>query len=192
MEFLLMAALKGIILTLARLIFVIVALFMIFAILLQEGKGGGLAALGGTQAEGVVGATNPVRRFTVILAVVFFLLAGFITYSQKKATADGLGVDGKPNTEKKDGEKKDGATDTKTAPKAPAPKTPDAKTDAGKTDAGKTDAGKTDAGKTDAGKTDAKPVGEKTEDKAAEEKTPAAATTEDKPAAPVPAQPEKP
>jgi len=47
---------------------------MTFLILLQEGKGGGLAALGGTKAAGVEGVTNPVRRATAYLAVVFFIM----------------------------------------------------------------------------------------------------------------------
>ena len=83
MTVLLFAAFKGIVVTIAQVLFLIVTLLMIFAILLQEGKGGGLAALGGTRAEGVVGATNPIRRLTVVLAILFFLLAGFITWSQK-------------------------------------------------------------------------------------------------------------
>ena len=88
MTVLLFAAFKGIALTIAQVMFLVVTILMIFAILLQEGKGGGLAALGGTRAEGVVGATNPIRRLTVVLAILFFLLAGFITWSQK---AEGVG-----------------------------------------------------------------------------------------------------
>jgi protein translocase SecG subunit len=60
--------------------FGLVALLMVFAILLQEGKGGGLSALGGTQAESAFGSSNPIRRATVVLSIIFFLLAGILTY----------------------------------------------------------------------------------------------------------------
>jgi len=53
---------------------VITGVLMTFLILLQEGKGGGLAALGGTKAAGVEGVTNPVRRATAYLAVIFFVM----------------------------------------------------------------------------------------------------------------------
>ena len=58
----------------AYTVYVIAAVLMIGAILLQEGKGGGLSALGGTQAESAFGASNPIRRMTVILSILFFLL----------------------------------------------------------------------------------------------------------------------
>jgi preprotein translocase subunit SecG len=53
----------------------VVAVIMTFFILLQEGKGGGLAALVGTKAAGVEGVTNPIRRATAYLAAMFFFLA---------------------------------------------------------------------------------------------------------------------
>jgi protein translocase SecG subunit len=56
-------------------LFVLVSLLMTFLILLQEGKGGGLTALGGTKAAGVEGVTNPIRRATGYLAGLFFILA---------------------------------------------------------------------------------------------------------------------
>ena len=55
--------------------FVLVALLMTFLILLQEGKGGGLSALGGTKAASVEGVTNPIRRATGWLAGIWFVLA---------------------------------------------------------------------------------------------------------------------
>ncbi len=64
----------------AYAVYLMAALLMIGAILLQEGKGGGLSALGGTQAESAFGASNPVRRMTVVLAIIFFVLAGFLSY----------------------------------------------------------------------------------------------------------------
>jgi protein translocase SecG subunit len=59
-------------------LFVIVAVLMTFLILLQEGKGGGLASLGGTKAAAVEGVTNPIRRATGWLAGMFFVLAIFM------------------------------------------------------------------------------------------------------------------
>ena len=56
-------------------LFVLTGAIMTFFILLQEGKGGGLTALGGTKAAGVEGVTNPIRRATVYMAVLFFALA---------------------------------------------------------------------------------------------------------------------
>jgi len=66
--------------TLAIIAYAIAGILMIGAILLQEGKGGGLAALGATPAASAFGASNPLRRLTVVLAIVFFLLAGFLSY----------------------------------------------------------------------------------------------------------------
>ena len=67
--------------------FVVVALLMTFLILLQEGKGGGLAALGGTKAASVEGVTNPIRRATGYLAGIFFLLAVMMAASAKKTAS---------------------------------------------------------------------------------------------------------
>jgi len=75
----------------AYTVYVIAAVFMIGAILLQEGKGGGLSALGGTQAESAFGASNPIRRMTVVLAVLFFLLAGFLSFmSSRESLSPGV------------------------------------------------------------------------------------------------------
>ena len=56
-------------------VLVLVGAFMTFLIMLQEGKGGGLTALGGTKAAGIEGVTNPIRRATAYMAGLFFLLA---------------------------------------------------------------------------------------------------------------------
>jgi protein translocase SecG subunit len=69
--------------TISFIIYMIAAILMIFAILLQEGKGGGLAGLGGAHVEATFGATNPLRRFTVVMAVLFLFLASFIDYASK-------------------------------------------------------------------------------------------------------------
>ena len=62
----------------AYVIYGFVAFLLVGAILIQESRGGGLAALGGTRAETAFGASNPIRRLTVVLAVIFFLLAGLM------------------------------------------------------------------------------------------------------------------
>jgi protein translocase SecG subunit len=76
-----------------KVLFILVALIMTFFILLQEGKGGGLAGLGGTKAAGVEGVTNPIRRATAVLSIIFFLLAvllGVMARPKDKGKADGL------------------------------------------------------------------------------------------------------
>ncbi|MHC5056225.1 MAG: preprotein translocase subunit SecG [Planctomycetota bacterium] len=70
----------------AYVVYVAAAVLMIGAILLQEGKGGGLSALGGTQAESAFGASNPIRRMTVVLAILFFLLAGFLSVMSSRGS----------------------------------------------------------------------------------------------------------
>jgi protein translocase SecG subunit len=70
----------GILLYVAYGIYAVAAVLMVGAILLQEGRGGGLSALGGTQAESAFGASNPVRRLTVVLAIIFFVLAGLLSF----------------------------------------------------------------------------------------------------------------
>jgi protein translocase SecG subunit len=117
---LILAAWTEVALSIAKIGFFLVALLMILAILLQEGKGGGLAALGGTRAEQVVGATNPIRRFTVYLAVFFFLLAGFIAWTQKQAlSADGLPGDGRaPAVQANEDDDESPAEGQETAPEA--------------------------------------------------------------------------
>lgn len=66
---------------------VLTGVLMTFLILLQEGKGGGLAALGGTKAAGVEGVTNPVRRATAYLAVVFFIMLVTLGIMHKPETS---------------------------------------------------------------------------------------------------------
>src|SRR5437762_902609 len=61
--------------TVLTVVLVVLGGLMTFLIMLQEGKGGGLAALGGTKAAGIEGVTNPIRRATAYLAGIFFLLA---------------------------------------------------------------------------------------------------------------------
>ena len=75
----LMPFIKGVIMFL----FVLVALVLIAIVLLQEGKGGGLAgAFGGAGAETFGVQSGGVNKFTAYIAVAFMLLA--ITYATIK------------------------------------------------------------------------------------------------------------
>ena len=67
---------KTVLLVVCCVLYSLCALLLIVAILLQESKGGGLAALGGTRAESAFGASNPLRKMTVVLSIIFFVLAG--------------------------------------------------------------------------------------------------------------------
>jgi protein translocase SecG subunit len=170
--------------TIITVLFVIVALLMTFLILLQEGKGGGLASLGGTKAAGVEGVTNPIRRATGWLAGIFFVLAILLGALNKPKKQEFVGEQAKA-AEKKD-EKKDETKAPGMGAMTPAePKKPDAtavekpaetktgdakpaetkteepkkaeepKTDPAKTDAPKTEAPKTEEPKAEAPKADA-------------------------------------
>jgi protein translocase SecG subunit len=70
----------------AGVLFGLVSLIMIVAILLQESKGGGLAALGGTRAESAFGSSNPLRKMTVVLSILFFVLAGGLALALRPKT----------------------------------------------------------------------------------------------------------
>jgi len=71
------------------IVFFLIAFFMVCLILLQEGKGGGIAAMGGGGMDGVMGVRNPLRRWTAYLAVVFVILAlGINSYIAHKSASD--------------------------------------------------------------------------------------------------------
>ena len=83
-----------------------VSVLMTFFILLQEGKGGGLTALGGTRAAGVEGVTNPIRRATAVLAVIWFLCAGALAVASRgKGGETTNALYENPATKKKDDDK---------------------------------------------------------------------------------------
>jgi protein translocase SecG subunit len=64
----------------------VIAFLLILLILIQEGKGGGLAALGGTKAAAVEGTTNPVRTATAYLsAMLLVCLIAFMNRPVKSA-----------------------------------------------------------------------------------------------------------
>jgi len=139
--------------------FVLIGMLMTFFILLQEGKGGGLAALGGTKAAGVEGVTNPIRRATGYLAGLFFILAIILGILHKPKESLGLGVE---------------APAAEIVPAAGAGNGPALNAKPG--DAPKTDAKPADAAKTDAKPTDAaKPAEAKKDEKPADSAKPAEA-----------------
>lgn len=106
--------LKTVLLIVCGVVYGLCALLLIVAILLQESKGGGLAALGGTRAESAFGASNPLRKMTTVLSIVFLVLAGVLSI--------GLAP---PRTKFKEGEGKDGDKKAPAgAPEKPADKAP--------------------------------------------------------------------
>ncbi|MCZ7649375.1 MAG: preprotein translocase subunit SecG [Planctomycetota bacterium] len=152
--------------------FILTGLLMTFLILLQEGKGGGLAGLGGTKAAGVEGVTNPIRRATAWLSAVWFLLAimlGMLSLRAERTDREGLfdNATALESTEKDKQEESAGPAEAEPPPaktEAPAAKTGEAKTEpAGeaKTPEAKTEEPKTEAAKTPETKT-AAPAEEKT------------------------------
>ncbi|MFH0938498.1 MAG: preprotein translocase subunit SecG [Planctomycetota bacterium] len=113
-------------------LFVVIAVLMTFLILLQEGKGGGLAALGGTKAAGVEGVTNPIRRATAWLAGIFFFIAillGVLSKPEPSADFFESNAESPPKTEAQTGT--EASAPKPAAPIAPVQipvKTPEAST----------------------------------------------------------------
>jgi len=137
---------------------ILVGFVMTFFILLQEGKGGGLAALGGTKAAGVEGVTNPIRRATAYMAGLFFFLAIVLAIMHKPKATISIGSAAAASATKP-AETKPADTAAPATPIVIAPKTDAVKIDAPKVDAPKTDAPKTDEIKPAEIKSDAsKPV----------------------------------
>ena len=84
---------ESIVFSILKYALLVIAVIMTFFILLQEGKGGGLSALGGTKGASVEGVTNPIRRATAYLAFLFFLLAivlGIMANKAGSTTSDDL------------------------------------------------------------------------------------------------------
>ncbi len=57
------------------IIFFFIAFLIIGMVLLQESKGGGIAAMSGAQMDNVMGVRNPLRRGTAYCSIIFVLLA---------------------------------------------------------------------------------------------------------------------
>ena len=77
--------------TILSIVLVFVAVFLIFLILLQQGKGADAGAAFGSGASGTVfgaaGSANFLSRTTGILAAIFFALALTMTYLARHSTA---------------------------------------------------------------------------------------------------------
>jgi preprotein translocase subunit SecG len=116
----------------------LVGLMLIFIILLQRGRGGGLAgALGGMGGQSAFGtkAGDVFTRITVVLAIIWVLLAAGNVYALRgfggpkfKGGADAVPV--APGFEAKDGEKKSNedlniSPNNPTAPADPGASKPD-------------------------------------------------------------------
>lgn len=67
------------------IVFFLVGFLMLCLILLQEGKGGGLAAMGGAATDSVMGASNPLRRWTTYFFIAFVALSLAINYAYKRS-----------------------------------------------------------------------------------------------------------
>ncbi|MDR0867625.1 MAG: preprotein translocase subunit SecG [Planctomycetota bacterium] len=65
-------------------VFFIVAFLMICAVLLQEGKGGGLASMGGAATDSVMGGRNPLRKFTAFCFAIFVIVVVGLNYANNR------------------------------------------------------------------------------------------------------------
>lgn len=63
------------------------ALCIIALILLQESKGGGIAAMGVPGMDNIIGARNPLRRLTIYFGIAFLLLMLGINMSLSRKQA---------------------------------------------------------------------------------------------------------
>ena len=73
-------------------IFLIIAFLLTGLILLQEGKGGGLAAMGGAMTDSVMGAKNPLRRLTAYFFVAFVVVSIGINMMISRETSPEFGA----------------------------------------------------------------------------------------------------
>ena len=186
-----------------------VSLFMILLVLIQRGRGGGLAGafggMGGSSAFGTR-AGDTFTRITIVLAVIWVLLAGGLGMIMRRdAEASKTGKNsafeegaeaGKDETINDSGEMTSGdADDSKAAEPVKGDVTEpsvETKPDAAKAtapDAEKADAEKVEAPKTDAPKAEAEKVEPQADEKAASDEKPA---TPAEPAADAPATDAKP
>lgn len=94
------ASLQGAISTIVLILFVIVTLLLSLVILLQEGKGGGLAgAFGGAGADAFGVKAGTVNKFTSWLGALFLGLALLHSGLATAGSQPNLDVDTTPNTE---------------------------------------------------------------------------------------------
>ncbi|GAB4142912.1 MAG: hypothetical protein Tsb009_13580 [Planctomycetaceae bacterium] len=162
---------------LCTILLLIVGFLLMFIVLLQRGRGGGLAgAFGGLGGQSAFGtkAGDVFTKITVVMAVIWVVLAGVTGFAMrdyaesgyeggKEANQPELRAAGAKTTPKKTPAKTDGGSAFKTPEKTkeakqdstPAKSNP-VKTEAKKTEAKNTEAKKTEAKKTEAKKTEAK------------------------------------
>lgn len=76
--------------TFLNVVHVIVCIFLILVVLLQQGKGGGLSAMGGGGAQvfGGRGAGNFMTRLTAICAAIFMLTSLSLAYLSSAGDRD--------------------------------------------------------------------------------------------------------
>lgn len=76
--------------TFLNVVHVIVCTFLILVVLLQQGKGGGLSAMGGGGAQvfGGSGAGNFMTRLTAICAAIFMLTSLSLAYLSSAGDRD--------------------------------------------------------------------------------------------------------
>ncbi|MFH0910419.1 MAG: preprotein translocase subunit SecG [Planctomycetota bacterium] len=67
------------------ILFGFVAFCIVVLVLLQESKGGGIAAVGIAGVDNIIGARNPLRKLTVVFSILFLLLILGIGVSINKA-----------------------------------------------------------------------------------------------------------
>ncbi len=88
-------------------LFLIICFLIISLVLLQEGKGGGLAAMGAGSMDSVMGVKNPLRRWTTYLFIAFILFAvGINKYYSMQAGGEipeGIEVEDVSSTETEPG-----------------------------------------------------------------------------------------
>jgi len=71
------------------ILFGFVGLCIVGLVLLQEGKGGGIAAMGVPGMDTIMGARNPLRRLTVIFSIIFLvLILGINVYIHQRMRGD--------------------------------------------------------------------------------------------------------
>ena len=66
-------------------IFIFLCIFLIASVLLQSGKGGGMAGLGGGNSDSAFGAhtANVLQKFTMVCVISFFVLVVVLAHTLK-------------------------------------------------------------------------------------------------------------
>jgi preprotein translocase subunit SecG len=102
----------------SSIVFVFVGLLLIFVILLQRGRGGGLAgAFGGAGGQSAFGtkAGDVFTRITIVIAIIWVILAGLTGYAMRYESESGRRFQSNAT------EDKDAAKEGSLEPKAGAP-----------------------------------------------------------------------